>query len=83
MSFAEIEAGLPQLTPDELRRLAMKSGTAFVEKESRREAGNECSEDDSQLLAALDEAIEKAGVVPNREYSAGEVRAQLSKWTSR
>ena len=62
MSFAEIEAGLPQLTPDELRRLAMKSWTAFVEKEFRHEAGNECSEDDPQLLAALDEAIEKAGV---------------------
>jgi len=83
MSFAEIEAELPQLSPDELRRLALRSWTAFVEKESRNQAGNVCSEEDPSLLAALDEAIEKAGIAPNREYSAGEVRARLSKWTSK
>jgi hypothetical protein len=83
MSFAEIEAELPLLTPDELHRLALKSWTVFVEKQSRRPAGNDCSEDDPQLLAALDEAIEKAGVAPNQGFSANEVRARLSKWTSK
>jgi len=83
MSIAEIEAELPQLTPDELHRLAMKSWTVFVEKQARRQAGTDCSENDPRLLAALDEAIEKAGVAPNRKYSADEVRARLSKWTSK
>jgi hypothetical protein len=66
---------------DELRRLAFKSWAAFVEKESG--AANECSEDDPQLLAALDEAIERAEDVPQRGYSGSEVRSRLSKWTSR
>jgi hypothetical protein len=81
MSLAEIEAELGKMTPDELRDLALKSWTAFVKKE----AGpvNECSEDDSRVLAALDEAIEKADASPRRGYSAKEVRSQLSKWTSR
>jgi len=60
MSFAEIEAELDRLSPDDLRRLALKSWTAFVEKEARAEGGNQCSEDDPNLLAALDEAIAKA-----------------------
>jgi len=33
MSLAEIEAELRKMTPDELRHLALKSWTAFVEKE--------------------------------------------------
>jgi hypothetical protein len=81
MSLAEIEAELGKMTPNELRRLALKSWTAFVEKESG--AANECSEDDPQLLAALDEAIEKAEGVPQRGHSRREVRSRLSKWTSR
>jgi hypothetical protein len=81
MSLAEIEAELGKMTPDELRHLALKSWTAFVEKEAG--AVNECSEDDPQILAALDEAIEKADAAPHRGYSGSEVRSRLSKWTSR
>src|SRR5205814_1550743 len=60
MSFAEIEAELKKLTPDQLRQLALKSWTEFVARESCEESGNECNEGDPHLLAALDEAIEKA-----------------------
>jgi hypothetical protein len=83
MSLIEIESQLDKLTPDELRQLALKSWMAFVEKETGSEGQNECEEDDPQLLAALDEAIEKAGVAQSKEYSANEVRARLSEWTSR
>ena len=83
MSFTQIEAELPQSTPDELRQLALKSWSAFVERESRDQGGNECSEEDPQLLAALDEAIEKANGAPNGGLTANEVRARLSQWTSR
>ena len=81
MSLAEIEAELGKMTPDELRRLALKSWTAFVEREAG--AVNECSEHDPQVLAALDEAIEKADAAPHKGYSGNEVRSKLSKWTSR
>ena len=81
MSLAEIEAELGRMTPDELRRLALKSWTTFVEKEGG--PANECSEDDPQVLAALDEAIQRADATPRREYSGNEVRSRLSKWTSR
>lgn len=77
MSLAEIEAELGKMAPDELRRLALKSWTAFVEKEAG--AANECSEDDPQLLAALDEAIEKAKATPQGGHSGNEVRSRLSK----
>ena len=83
MSLAEIEAELGNMTPDELRRLALKSWTAFVEKEAGTGATSECSEDDPQLLAALDEAIQKADAAPQRGHSGDEVRSRLSKWTSR
>jgi hypothetical protein len=81
MSLAEIEAELGKMTPDELRRLAMKSWATFVGKEAG--AANECSEDDPQLLAALDEAIEKAEAAPQGGHTANEVRSRLSRWTSR
>jgi hypothetical protein len=70
MSLIEIEAQLDKLTPDELRHLAIKSWTAFVEKEAGSEGQNECEEDDPQLLAALDEAIEKANAMPGQGHSA-------------
>ena len=81
MSLAEIEAELGKMTPDELRHLALKSWTTFMEKEAG--AANECGEDDPQVLAALDEAIEKADATPSEGYSGDEVRSRLSKWTSR
>jgi hypothetical protein len=83
MGLIEIEAQLDKLTPDELRQLALKSWTTFVEKEAGSEGQNECEEDDPQLLTALDAAIEKAGVTPGQGSSANEVRVRLSEWTSR
>jgi hypothetical protein len=83
MNLAEIEAELGNMTPDELRQLTLKSWTAFVEKEVGTGVANECSEDDPLLLAALDEAIEKAEAAPQRGYSGNEVRSRLGKWTSR
>ena len=78
MSLAEIEAQLEKLTPDELRRLALKSWTTFVQKESGEESADECSEDDPQLLAALHDALQKADAAPGQGFSAEEVRAQLA-----
>ena len=83
MSLAEIEAELGKMTPEELRRLAIKSWRAFIEKEARAGGAHECSEDDPQLLAALDEAIEQAEAAPARGYSGEEVRSRLSRWTSK
>jgi hypothetical protein len=81
MSLAEIEAELSRMTADELRHLALKSWSAFIEKETS--VGNECVEDDPQVLAALDEAIERADARPDQGYSGNEVRSRLSQWTSR
>ena len=83
MSFAEIEAALEQLSPDKLRRLALKSWTVFVEKEGDWGTVNICGEDDPRLLAALDEAIAKADATPGQGYSGREVRARLGEWTSK
>jgi len=69
MSFAEIEAELEKLTPDELRRLALLSWTAFVEKEGRRETAEECVENDPRLLTALDEAIARVDATPGAGHS--------------
>lgn len=82
MSFADIEAELPQLTAEQLHRLALKSWSTFVEKESHGQAGNECDENNPELLAALDEAIERARSGTSG-YSASEVRAKLAEWTTK
>jgi hypothetical protein len=83
MSFAEIEAELDKLETDQLRRLALKSWTAFVKKEGRTEGANECDESDPQLLTALDEAIAKADASPGQGYPGSHVRARLSEWISK
>ena len=83
MSFAEIEAELQKLSADDLRRLALKSWTVFVEKESGLANANECDEDDPLLLAALDEAIAKADAPGSPDHSGSELRARLTEWTSR
>jgi hypothetical protein len=83
MSFAEIEAELEKLSSDELRRIALKSWTVFVEKEGGSAATNECSEDDPCLLAALDEAIAQADATPGEGHSGLHVRARLSEWTTK
>ncbi|HEY5040969.1 MAG TPA: hypothetical protein VIK53_03115 [Verrucomicrobiae bacterium] len=83
MSFAEIEAELDQLGPDELRRLALKSWTTFVQKEGRTVGANECDESDPRLLTALDEAIAKADATPGQGHSGRDIRARLKEWTSK
>ncbi len=83
MSFAEIEAELEKLSPDELRRLALKSWTVLIEKEDSSDTAHECSEDDPRLLTALDDAIAKADSTPGQGHSGREVRARLGEWTSR
>jgi len=83
MSLAEIEAALENLTPDELRRIAVKSWAAFVEKEGYVQGAHECDEDNPLLLAALDQAITQADSAPNRGHSADNVRQQLKEWTSK
>jgi hypothetical protein len=54
-----------------------------VEKEGRLDAAPESSEDDPQLLTALDEAIAKADASDGQGHSGSEVRARLGQWTSR
>jgi hypothetical protein len=83
MSYAEIEAELDHLAPDELRRLALKSWTAFMQKEGRGVGGNECDENDPQLLTALDEAIARADATPGHGLSGKELRARIGAWTSK
>ena len=81
MSLAQIEAELDRLTPEELRRLALRSWTAFVKKEGG--IVHECNEDDPQLLTALDEAIAAADATQGQGHSADEVRSRLRQWTSK
>jgi hypothetical protein len=82
MSLVEIEAQLQHLTPDELRQLALKSWTAFAEREGQSNLSNECDEDDPVLLAALDEAIARAKAAPNEGSSGEEVRSRMARWIS-
>ena len=81
MSLAEIEAELGKMSSEELRRLALKSWSAFVEKEGKADGTHECSEDDPQLLAALDAAIERAETAGSRGYSGNEVRRSMALQT--
>ena len=81
MSFIEIEAAHDQLTPDELRRLAIKSWSAFLASETY--ADHFCDEDDPELLNALDRAIAKATATPAEVLAADEVRPRLTSWISR
>jgi len=82
MTFSDIEAALETLSPEELRRLALKSWTKFVERENGHEAGNECSEDDPALLAALDEAVQLADAQRERAIPESALRGRLSQWIS-
>ncbi len=83
MSLPEIEAELENLTPDELRDLALKSWTAFAEKEGQTRGSNECEEDDPALLAALDAAIAEAKARPGEGSSGEEVRSRVAQWISK
>jgi hypothetical protein len=83
MSYAEIEAELHNLDADELRRLALKSWTAFVQKEGGGAGANLCDEDDATLLTSLDEAIVQADRTPGQGSTANEVRGRLDQWISK
>ena len=83
MSFTEIEAELDKLGPEDLRRLALKSWTAFVQKEGRTAGANECDESDPRLLTSLDEAIAKADKTPGQGHSGSQVRSRLNEWISK
>ena len=84
MSLDEIEAHLERLTTDELRHLALRSWMVFVEKEEgASESANQCNEDDPSILTALDEAVAQAEATLHQEYSADDIRARISEWTSR
>ena len=83
MSFSEIEAELDNLAPDELRRLALKSWTSFVQKEGLVAGTNECDESDPRLLTALDEAIAQADATPGQGHAGHQVRARLKEWFSK
>ena len=83
MSFAEIEAELDKLGPEDLRRLALKSWAAFVQKEGRTAGANECDESDPRLLTALDEAIAGADATLGEGHSGSQVRARLDDWISK
>lgn len=83
MSYAEIEAELDKLDADELRRLALKSWTAFVKKAGGTDGANECDENDPRLLSALDEAIARADATPGQGHAGRQVRARLDEWISK
>jgi hypothetical protein len=83
MSMAEIESELEKLTPDELRRLALKSWSVFVEKEGGVGVAGGCDEDDPRLLAALDEAVRRADATPGQGHSGEELRARIAEWTTK
>ncbi len=81
MSLVQIEAELERLSPEELRRLALQSWSAFVKKEGGM--AHECCEEDPALLAALDIAVAAADAAPGAGHTADEVRARLRQWTSK
>ena len=83
MSIAQIEAELKRMDADELRRLAVSSWAAFVEKEGANPAANECEEESPELLAALDDAVRKADEPGSRKFSADDVRLRLREWTTK
>jgi hypothetical protein len=81
MSLTEIEAALDKLTPAELRRLAVRSWSAFIASEG--DANHFCDETDPELLSALDQAIAKADATPTQGLAADDVRSRVDAWTSR
>ena len=83
MSLAEIETELEKMPADQLRRLALRSWAAYIQKEAHPDAANTCDEDDPLVLASLDQATQRADASPNRCYSGDQVRSSLSKWISK
>ena len=64
--FAEIEAELEKMPPDQLRSLALKSWAAYVEKEGHAESFNICDKNDPLILAALDQATQRGTYLRTR-----------------
>ena len=83
MSFAEIEAELDRLSPEELRTLALKSWTTFVSKEAGAGGRNESDETHPGLLTALDEALARADATSGQGHSGQQVRTRLNEWISK
>ncbi len=83
MSLAEIEAELEHLAPEALRRVAIKSWSAYLAKEGGVDGGNLCDEDDPDLLAALDESVVRADAQTGEGYSGSDLRGKLGEWTSK
>ena len=83
MSIAQIEAELKRLSAEELRRLAMSSWAAYVEKEVLEPALNECDEDNPQLLSALDAAVRQADRAENRNITGDDIRSRIREWTTK
>lgn len=82
MSLPEIEAELAHLKPEELRRLALRSWSAYVQREKQGDGVPESDEVDPKLLAALDEALARADKEPGIGLSGEDVRARLRQWIS-
>ena len=83
MSIDQIEAELKRLSAEELRRLAMSSWAAFVEKEDLDPALNECDEVNPRLLTALDDAVRQADRAGNRGLTGDEIRSRIREWTTK
>lgn len=82
MSVQEIEAELDKLSLDELRRLTLKSWSAFIGKENSG-AVHECDEDNPALLSALDQSISEAEQNAGGGLSVQEARQRLDRWISK
>lgn len=83
MSITQIEAELQHLSASELRRLALNSWAAYVQKERGDATVNECGEDDPRLLAALDDALVRADRAGAGTATGDEVRARIDQWTTK
>ena len=83
MSIIQIEAELKGMSAEELRRLAVSSWAAFLEREASDPALNECDEDNPELLAALDDAVCQADRPANRSVAGDEVRSRIRAWTTK
>jgi hypothetical protein len=78
MSLTQLKDEAAQLPSKEQRELI-----AFLISLQTGRQENECNEDDPALLAALDEATERAGAAPGKGYSGEEVRSRITQWTSK
>src|SRR6476620_11559677 len=66
MNLTEIEAQLDTFTPAQLRQLAFMSWAAFVKRAGESATLEACSEDDPELLRAIDEAVAAADLTPEQ-----------------